>query len=307
MNDRSTLLLEHHLKELKLPSFLREYGKMAAQCAAEGVDHPGYLLRLAKLELIDRHQRMVERRIRAARFPAVKSMDTFDFTAIPSVNKALVMELARCEYVQRRENVIGALTRIHRWTARGQRKGGKGVTGAMIRARIRVDGRLAGGLQALLGAPMAACSGCGERDGGIGHGKRRSRTGIARVGGDVQLAGWRVSGRRAPSGWEWNGSQSGQGAAELLPHGQRSGRCRVNRRAERVSRPAIEKKRRRRVLVVTICSPRPMRAVQRARLWAITRTASQAPLAAKRPEGMWFSPTPYLRSRIAFSISAWRR
>ena len=79
MNHRSTLLLEHHLKELKLPSFLREYGKleygkMAAQCAAEGVDHPQYLLRLAELELIDRHQRMVERRIRAARFPAVKSL-----------------------------------------------------------------------------------------------------------------------------------------------------------------------------------------------------------------------------------------
>ena len=106
MNDRSTLLLEHHLKELKLPSFLREYGKMAAQCAAEGVDHPQYLLRLAELELIDRHQRMVGRRIRAARFPAVKTFDTFDFTAIPSVNKALVMELARCEYIQRRENII---------------------------------------------------------------------------------------------------------------------------------------------------------------------------------------------------------
>ena len=83
MNDRSTLLLEHHLKELKLPSFLREYGKMAAQCAAEGVDHPQYLLRLAELELIDRHQRMVGRRIRAARFPAVKSLDTFDFTGHP--------------------------------------------------------------------------------------------------------------------------------------------------------------------------------------------------------------------------------
>ena len=49
---------------------------------------------------------MVERRIRAARFPAVKSLDTFDFPAIPSVNKALVMELARCEYIERRENVI---------------------------------------------------------------------------------------------------------------------------------------------------------------------------------------------------------
>ena len=106
MSNKSTLLLEHHLKELKLPTFLREYGKMAAQCTAEGVDHPDYLLRLAELELIDRHQRMVERRIRAARFPSVKSMDTFDFLAIPSVNKALAMQLARCEYIERRENVI---------------------------------------------------------------------------------------------------------------------------------------------------------------------------------------------------------
>ena len=59
MSQRSTLLLEHHLKELRLPSFLREYGKMAAQCAAENVDHPEYLLRLAEQELVDRHQRMV--------------------------------------------------------------------------------------------------------------------------------------------------------------------------------------------------------------------------------------------------------
>ncbi len=100
MNDRPTLLLEHHLKELRLPSFLREYGKMAAQCAGEGVDHPTCLLRLAELELIDRHRRMVERRVRAARFPTVKTLDTFDFTAIPSVNKVLVTELARCEYIQ---------------------------------------------------------------------------------------------------------------------------------------------------------------------------------------------------------------
>ena len=55
---------------------------------------------------MDRHQRMVERRIRAARFPAVKSLGTFDFPAIPSLNKAMVMELARCEYIQRRDNVI---------------------------------------------------------------------------------------------------------------------------------------------------------------------------------------------------------
>ena len=101
MSDRPTILLQHHVKELRLPTFLREYDRMAQQCAAEGVDHPDYLLRLSELELIDRHHRMVERRIRAARFPTVKSLDTFDFLAIPSVNKQLVTRLAVCEYVER--------------------------------------------------------------------------------------------------------------------------------------------------------------------------------------------------------------
>ena len=63
-------------------------------------------MRLAELELIDRERRMVERRIKAARFPVVKSLDSFDFKVIPSLNKALVLELARCEYIERRENLI---------------------------------------------------------------------------------------------------------------------------------------------------------------------------------------------------------
>ena len=100
------VLLAHHLKTLKLPTFLREYDKQAQLCAAEGVDHPRYLLRLAELELIERERRTVERRIREARFPAVKSLDSFDFTAIPSLNKMLVLDLARCDYITRRENVI---------------------------------------------------------------------------------------------------------------------------------------------------------------------------------------------------------
>lgn len=100
------VLLTHHLKTLKLPTFLREYDKQAQLCAAEGVDHPRYLLRLAELELIERERRTVERRIREARFPAVKSLDSFDFTAIPSLNKMLVLDLARCDYITRRENVI---------------------------------------------------------------------------------------------------------------------------------------------------------------------------------------------------------
>ena len=106
MTDTPQVLLGHHLKALKLPTFLREYDKLARQCAAEGVDHPRYLLRLAELELIDRERRTVERRVKEARFPAVKSLDSFDFTAIPSLNKTLVLELARSEYVARRENIV---------------------------------------------------------------------------------------------------------------------------------------------------------------------------------------------------------
>jgi PhoU domain/IstB-like ATP binding protein len=90
-----------------------------------------FLLRLAELELIDRETRMVERRIRAARFPAVKSFDTFDFGAIPSLNKPLTLELARCEYVVARENII----------ALGNSGTGKTHAGSDRAAVRRGDGR----------------------------------------------------------------------------------------------------------------------------------------------------------------------
>ena len=106
MNETPQLLLAHHLKALKLPTILREYDKVARECAAEGVEHTRYLLRLTELELIERERRMVERRIREAHFPAVKSLDSFEFAALPGLNKVLVRELARCEYISRRENVI---------------------------------------------------------------------------------------------------------------------------------------------------------------------------------------------------------
>ncbi len=106
MADAPQLLLDHHLKTLKLPTFLREYAKQARLSADEGVDHIAYLARLAELELIDRERRLVERRIKQARFPAVKQLESFDFKAIPGLNKMLVLDLARSEYVTRRENVI---------------------------------------------------------------------------------------------------------------------------------------------------------------------------------------------------------
>ena len=106
MTEAPKILLADHLKTLKLPTFLREYDKLARQCATEGRDHVQFLARLVELELIDRERRMIERRIKAAKFPAAKSLDSFDFKAIPKLNKMQVLELARCEWIERRENVI---------------------------------------------------------------------------------------------------------------------------------------------------------------------------------------------------------
>lgn len=106
MSDAPQILLNHRLKSLRLPTILREYGKLAKQAAAEGLDHVQFLARLIELEMIDRERRMIERRIKAAKFPAVKSLDSFDFKAIPALNKMQVLELARYEWIERRENVI---------------------------------------------------------------------------------------------------------------------------------------------------------------------------------------------------------
>ena len=106
MNEKPTILLEHYLKQLKLPTMLREYAALAAACGKERVDYATFLLRLAEREILDREQRAAERRMKNASFPIVKTIDTFDFKAQPSLNEELVRQLLRGEYIQRRENVL---------------------------------------------------------------------------------------------------------------------------------------------------------------------------------------------------------
>jgi DNA replication protein DnaC len=103
---KPTLLLEHHLKELKLPTMLREYAALASVCSTERADYPTFLLRLCERELIDRERRAAERRIKAAKFPVLKTLDSFDFTAQPSLNESLVRELMSGEYITKKENVL---------------------------------------------------------------------------------------------------------------------------------------------------------------------------------------------------------
>ncbi len=103
---KATVLLEHYLKQLKLPTVLREYAKLADVCQAERADYQTFLLRLAEREIQDREVRAAERRLKAAKFPVTKTMDTFDFSAQPSINQMRVRELLRGEYIERRENVL---------------------------------------------------------------------------------------------------------------------------------------------------------------------------------------------------------
>jgi len=100
------VLLQHHLTALHLPTVKAECEAVARQCASENVDYLGFLLRLCEQELADRERRACARRLKAARFPQMKSLDDFDFTAQPSLNRAIIVELSRCEFIDRRESVL---------------------------------------------------------------------------------------------------------------------------------------------------------------------------------------------------------
>jgi DNA replication protein DnaC len=106
LESKSVVLLHHHLKVLRLPTIGAECERVSQRAAADNVDHLTYLLQLLELELLDREKRAADRRLKAAKFPTIKTLDTFDFTARPSVNKVLIAELARCEFVDKRENVL---------------------------------------------------------------------------------------------------------------------------------------------------------------------------------------------------------
>lgn len=103
---KSAVLLKHHPKALKLPTVAGECEKVATRAAAGNVDHLGFLLQVVELELIERERKAADRRLKAARLPAEKTLAEFDFAARPSVNKPLVLDLARGDYLGRRENVL---------------------------------------------------------------------------------------------------------------------------------------------------------------------------------------------------------
>lgn len=99
-------LLETYLRQLRLPGFAQSYRPFAEDAVRNNQDHLGFLLALAQQEVSQRQQHQRQRLIKAARFPALKELAEFDFSAVPTLNKAALLDLSRGEYLVRREPVL---------------------------------------------------------------------------------------------------------------------------------------------------------------------------------------------------------
>jgi DNA replication protein DnaC len=102
----NAMLLETYLRQLRLPTFLHNYRKFAEDAVQKDLDYERFLLALAEQEVIQREQNRIARRIKAARFPVLKELADFDFSLIPKLNKAKILDLARGEYIDRHEPIL---------------------------------------------------------------------------------------------------------------------------------------------------------------------------------------------------------
>ena len=103
----ANLLLESHLKSLRLATFRQQYRQVAEDAAGNNLGYDQYLLALAEQEVTQRHLNSQRQRIKAARFPVSKELADFDFSAIPQLNKQRVLDLARGEYHPGRADYLG--------------------------------------------------------------------------------------------------------------------------------------------------------------------------------------------------------
>jgi len=99
-------LLESYLRQLRLPSFAHNYQTFAADAARSNLDYTRYLLALAEQEVNKREQNCIQKRVKAARFPVLKELADFDFSALPALNKAQVLDLSRGEYIRKHEPIV---------------------------------------------------------------------------------------------------------------------------------------------------------------------------------------------------------
>ena len=101
-----TLLLEHNLKELKLTNMKQHLEQHLRQAREGGIDYTQFLLELTEIELHVRSNNREQRRIKEAKFPLLKPLESFDFEITPQLDKRLVRELATGDYLKTKRNII---------------------------------------------------------------------------------------------------------------------------------------------------------------------------------------------------------
>ena len=99
-------LLEGYLKQLRLSTFIGNYAQFAQDAAKANQSYDQFLLALAREEVAQRDHNRQLQRLRAAKFPLLKELIDFDFSALPTLNKQRILELARGEYIEKAEPII---------------------------------------------------------------------------------------------------------------------------------------------------------------------------------------------------------
>jgi DNA replication protein DnaC len=105
MNNKPSLL-PGHLRQLRLKYVADQHGAMAAEAARQNWDYIEYLRRLIEGEYNQQHQRRVEARIKAARFPVIKTLEQFNWTWPRKINRLAVQNLFRLEFLAQKANVV---------------------------------------------------------------------------------------------------------------------------------------------------------------------------------------------------------
>lgn len=102
----TNLLLKAHLKKLRLPTMLRDVEKAVAEATSANLTYERFLLGLVEQEVLQREQNTLRIRLSQARFPLIKTLDTFDFAAIPDLDRQKVLQLAQGDFIREPANVI---------------------------------------------------------------------------------------------------------------------------------------------------------------------------------------------------------
>ncbi len=98
--------LKANLKDLKLSAMAKEIEASLRQASESGIGYEEFLLDLTRAEIQSRASNRLKRRIREARFPLIKPLETFDLQAVPDLDIRVFHELAACEFIKERRNVI---------------------------------------------------------------------------------------------------------------------------------------------------------------------------------------------------------